>query len=141
MWLCNTSLSLNKEVAGSSLYVWTTLINLGNVDHVCRKYGDTFVCAAGKIYLMSGATCVSFEPSLYIAQKFKGCEPPTHHIHIQSIHNNLKRWLVVLTHQLLFSPIFEYSTLGIMRNGCDRQSEVPCIVMSLFMLLVQRRHM
>ena len=96
------------------------------------------VCAAGKIYLMSVATCVSFEPLLHIAQKLTRCEPLTHHIHIQSIYNNLKRGLIVSTHQLLSSPIFEYNTLGIMHNGCDRQvlhtsltlrqSEVPCIV-------------
>ncbi len=69
---------------------------------------------------MLGATYVSFEPTLHIAQKLTRCEPPTHHIHIQSIYNNLKRGLVVLTHQLLSSPTIEYNALGIMHNGCDR---------------------
>ena len=65
---------------------------------------NTFVCAAGKIYFMSAATCILFKQTL----------------HIQSIYNNLKRGLVVSTHQLLSSPIFEYNTFGIMHNGCDR---------------------
>ena len=77
------------------------------------------MCPAGKIYIMSAATCVLFEPTLHIAQKSTRCEPPTHHIHIQSIYNKMKRGLVVLTHQLLSSLIIEYNTLGIMHNGCD----------------------
>ncbi len=89
---------------------------------------------------MSGVTCVSLEPTIYTAQKLMRCEPLTHHIHIQFIHNNLKRGLVLLTHQLLSSPIIEYNTLGIMHNGCDRQllhtslifrqSQVPCSYVS-----------
>ncbi len=78
-----------------------------------------YVCAAGKIYPMSGATCVSFQPILHIAQKLTRCQPPTHHIHIQSIYN-LKRGLVVLTHQLLSCPITEYNALGIRHNVIGR---------------------
>ncbi len=74
----------------------------------------TFVWASGKMYIMSGATYVSFQPTFHIAQNLTRCEPPTHHLHIQSIYNILKRGLVVLTHQLLSSPIFEYNTSCIM---------------------------
>ncbi len=46
------------------------------------------------------------------------------HRPITSIFNlfiiNVKRGLILLTHQLLSSPIFEYNTLDIMHNGCDR---------------------
>ncbi len=39
----------------------------------------------------------------------------------EHISYNYAHWgLVVSTHQLLSSPIFEYNTLGIMHNGCDR---------------------
>ncbi len=69
--------------------------------NLCEKN----VCATGKIYLMSDVACVSFQPTLHIGQKLMRCEPPTHHVHIQSICNNLKRGLVLLTHQLLSSII------------------------------------
>ena len=96
----------------------TSVISMRQVPSAMPPSILTNVCASSKIYFIltprkgllltfPARTCVCFQTTIQIVYKSTMCELPTHHIHIQSIYNNLKRGLVVLTHQLLSSLIFD----------------------------------
>ncbi len=87
LWHCRASMSVPMWSYG-----WWRSPTWNNFLHVIVKSSSVRVrepnCLLAFSHLSvfnvcAGTTCVSFQPTLHIAQK--RCEPPTHHIHIQSI--------------------------------------------------------